>query len=78
MAPSSSTEPGPEATPSLAAAPGAAAALPVLRLKPGAQKRLVRGYPWAYSPAASLRGAWSGWPTAAAKRSGPPCSTGGR
>jgi 23S rRNA (cytosine1962-C5)-methyltransferase len=49
MAPSSSTEPGPEATPSLAAAPGAAAALPVLRLKPGAQKRLVRGYPWAYS-----------------------------
>ncbi len=43
MTPSSTTEHGPEA------APGEAEALPVVRMKPGAQKRLVRGYPWAYS-----------------------------
>ncbi len=33
----------------MTAAPGAAEALPVVRLKSGTQKRLVRGYPWVYS-----------------------------
>ncbi len=32
-----------------AAAPCAARAVPVVRLKAGAEKRLVRGYPWVYS-----------------------------
>ena len=49
MTPSSPTEPGPEAAPTVTAAPGGAGALPVVRMKPGAQKRLVRGFPWAYS-----------------------------
>ncbi len=49
MNPSSSTELRPEAPLAVTAAPGAAKALPVVRLKAGAQKRLVRGYPWVYS-----------------------------
>ena len=58
MTPSSPTEHGPEASPTVkavtaaptvTAAPGGAGALPVVRMKPGAQKRLVRGFPWAYS-----------------------------
>jgi 23S rRNA (cytosine1962-C5)-methyltransferase len=53
MTPSSPNNPSPEAAPSVTAAPGAAeilpGVLPVVRLKSGAQKRLVRGYPWAYS-----------------------------
>lgn len=54
MTPSPQTEPGPEAPPTEAPpdttpAPAGSRALPVIRLKPGAQKRLVRGYPWVYS-----------------------------
>ncbi len=49
MAPSSPIDPGPEAAPSVTVAPGATEILPVVRLKSGAEKRLVRGYPWAYS-----------------------------
>jgi len=49
MTPTSATEQGPEAQPGVTAAPGAAGAVPAVRLKPGAQKRLVRGHPWAYS-----------------------------
>ncbi|MDX1575475.1 MAG: class I SAM-dependent rRNA methyltransferase [Kiloniellales bacterium] len=49
----SSTDAGPEPSPAAAASPGGAPreaeALPAVRLKPGAQKRLARGYPWAYS-----------------------------
>ncbi len=49
MTPLSPIDPGPEAAPSVTVAPGATEILPVVRLKSGAEKRLVRGYPWAYS-----------------------------
>lgn len=49
MTPTPSTEQGPRARPHETGEPGAAAALPVVRLKAGAQSRLVRGHPWVYS-----------------------------
>ena len=49
MSASSPRNCGPEAALAAAETARSASALPVVRLKPGAQKRLARGYPWAYS-----------------------------
>jgi len=49
MTPSAPTEAGPAAPLDTAPTPAASHAVPVIRLKPGAHKRLARGYPWVYS-----------------------------
>ena len=49
MTPSPPTDAAPEAPPDTTPAPAGSGPLPVIRLKPGAQKRLARGYPWVYS-----------------------------